>query len=191
MTSERKQFTRLAPAVLLGLAGLWVVVQQAVLASGGGGAAAVLGVFRGDLWARRTQAGMAAGQADGAIVASAGRWVRFSPLSGEAWLAMAERLPASDEARKRDVIAMAFAAGPGEAEQMPRRLAVAAGSTAITDAMIEQYVRRDISYLLNREPRGEQILRGVDRRASPLGRYRLRAMFVDISTAFAASLPAY
>ncbi len=191
MISERKQFTRLAPAVLLGLAGLWLVLQQAALASGGGGAAAVIGVFRGDLWAKRTQAAMAGGQADDAIMASAGRWVTVSPLSGEGWLAMAERLPASEEARKRDVIAMAFAAGPGEVEQMPRRLVVAAGSTAITDAMIEQYVRRDISHLLNRAPRGEQILRDVDRQASPLGRYRLRAMFVDISPVFAASLPIY
>lgn len=177
--------------MLLGLAGLWVVVQQAVLAMGGGGAAGLIGVFRGDLWAKRTQAAMASGQANDAVVAAAGRWVMFSPLSGEAWLAMAERLPASEEGRKRDVIAMAFAAGPGEVEQMPRRLVAAAGSAAITDAMIEQYARRDISYLLNRAPRGEQVLRDVDRQASPLGRYRLRAMFVDISPAFAASLPTY
>lgn len=190
MAFAQKRFLRLAPAVLLGLAGLWVVVQQLVLFVGGSGAAAAIGMFRGDLWAVSTQAAAAAGGNE-AVLASASRWAAVSPLSSEAWLAIAGRLPASEEARKREALAMAFAAGPGEVEQMPRRLALAAGSAAITDGAVEQHVRRDIGYLLKGGLRGENVLRDIDRQASPLGRYRLRAMFVEISPAFAASLPAY
>lgn len=132
--------------------------------------AAHLGIVRGDLWAQsaftysdlfwgNSVTKSPNGSGEDTLSADVARRrieqaLSYAPHRGDVWLILAAigarlnwQYPDASSALK-----MAFYTGPSESSLIPMRLLVAARSSALGDADMQQFVRRDIRTVLLRQP---------------------------------------
>jgi hypothetical protein len=132
--------------------------------------AANLGIIRGDLWARsaftyaellwaNSGAKSPNNSSDETLSADVARRrteraLCYAPHQSDVWLFLAavSSLQNWQNSDLASALKMSFYTGPSETSLMPMRLLVAARSTALNDADVQQFVRRDIRLILLRQP---------------------------------------
>jgi len=170
--------------------------------------AAHLGVIRGDLWAQsaftysdlfwgNSSAKSPNNSGDDALSADVARRrmeqaLNYAPHRGDVWLilaAISSRLnwqyPDSSSALK-----MAFYTGPSESSLIPMRLLVAARSSALGDADMQQFVRRDIRMILLRLPTLKPAIQAAYHEANSANKRIIESAVNELDPAFVQLLRA-
>ena len=125
--------------------------------------AASIGAIRGDLWgeAALTYADLLWAAPDhdpqqGAALparAALDQALRYAPHQADAWLFLAglQSRYQSLATDPTEALKMSYYTGPSEQPSIPRRLLIATHSGAIDDIEVQQFVRRDLRFLLARQ----------------------------------------
>jgi hypothetical protein len=170
--------------------------------------AANLGIIRGDLWAQSAftygdllwdSPGVSSpnSSSDNALSADVAsrrieKALRYAPHRSDVWLllaALGSRLnwPNVDPA---SALKMSFYTGPSETSLIPLRLLVAARSTALGDADVQQFVRRDIRLILLRMPALKPAIQSAYHEANPANKRIIENAVNELDPTFAQLLRA-
>ena len=161
--------------------------------------AAALGFVRGDLWAQNafTYSDLFWANAEDALSMDAARRriekaLTYAPHRSDVWLILAA-LGSRLGWRQPDPVSalkMAFYTGPSEISLIPMRLLVAARSTSLNDADVQQFVRRDIRLILLRIPELKPAIQIAYRVANSANKQIIEKAVNEVDPAFVESLRA-
>jgi hypothetical protein len=167
--------------------------------------AAYTAVIRGDLWAQvlYTDATLlwldpasAAKPANLARVdrahANVERSLSLAPVNGKAWFYAAKLgpTPAYPRDKTAAVLAMSYFTAPSDQSLNAPRLAQAAGSEALNDPQIQDFVKFDIRRILLQHPEKKQDIIAAFATALPQNRALFKSLADEVDPDFAASLVA-
>ena len=161
--------------------------------------AAWIGAIRGDLWAETafTYADLLWANPDTDpqqkatlehVRASLGKALGYAPLQADAWLLLAgleQRYPAHNSDPPA-ALKMSYYTGPSERPLIPLRVRIATRLDALDDIEIQQFIRRDVRFLLAQQQ--EPIIAETYAAASPTGKQLIEQTVGEIDPAYLALL---
>jgi hypothetical protein len=153
-----------------------------------------IGVIRGDLWAEAafTSADLlwaipnADAQKNAAVERARtelDRALGYAPHQADAWLLLAglEQRHPSQKSNAAEALKMSYYTGPSERQWIPLRLQVATRLDALDDIEVQQFIRRDLRFLLTR--RQTSALVETYAAASPAGKRFIEQAIDDLDPA--------
>jgi hypothetical protein len=161
--------------------------------------AAWIGAIRGDLWAESAftyadllWAGPDAGpQGTTALErarAELDKALGYAPHQADAWLLLAglEQRYQSQKSDPAQALKMSYYTGPSERPLIPLRLLVATHLASLDDIEVQQFIRRDLRFLLARQQKS--VVAEAYAGASPAGRRFIEQTVGEIDPAYLGSL---
>jgi hypothetical protein len=108
----------------------------------------------------------------------------YAPHQADAWLLLAglEQRYQSLKSDPTEALKMAYYTGPSERPSIPLRLLVATHSDATNDVEIQQFVRRDLRFLLTKQQKSSVAEAYAD--ASPAGKSFIEQVVGEIDPAY-------